>query len=333
MPGAGRAVGEAARVTVLAVGKRGWGSLHRCSRWHPQIAWQHGCPEVPRRRRRHGLIAERHAAGLVLLLGPASDVGQAVAARRLDLARAALDRWRDLGVEVAIEVVDHLDAPGSTHRAARMAQLARQANVPAVLPTPSATWPQTTAPSPRSSTPPGTWSRLARRRSAASRTTAALSSPARRTCPPSPSASRNPSPLGPHAATRDRRLALRCRLDPAADLGIGSHHLPEASTLYRACTARRSRSCAAAADALAARRYQSRDQAAQVPAGRGERPGSGSIMSWTSSPGPGRPPTSSRSRRSPTASRHAASAAPSGLGRRELRQSPARHLRDRPARA
>ena len=77
------------------------------------------------------LIAE-HAAGLVMLLGPASDVGQAVAARRPDLARRALARWRHLGVDAVIEVVDHLDHK-STFRAARLAELARDTRTPAVL--------------------------------------------------------------------------------------------------------------------------------------------------------------------------------------------------------
>ena len=75
----------------------------------------------------------QHSAGLILLLGPASDVGQAIAARRPDLARRALDRWRGLGCEVVIEVIDHLDAPGSTHRAARMAELAARQGGRAVL--------------------------------------------------------------------------------------------------------------------------------------------------------------------------------------------------------
>ena len=67
-----------------------------------------------------------------MLLGPASDVGQAVAARQPDLARRALDRWRHLVPGTAVEVVDHLDHK-STFRAARLAELARDARVPAVL--------------------------------------------------------------------------------------------------------------------------------------------------------------------------------------------------------
>ena len=101
-------------------------------------------PARPRRRRRPAraadddvpavtpeLIAE-HAAGLVLLLGPASDVGRAVAARRRDLARRLLARWRSLGCEVVVEIVDHLEYK-STANAARLAELARDTGTTAVL--------------------------------------------------------------------------------------------------------------------------------------------------------------------------------------------------------
>ena len=67
-----------------------------------------------------------------MLLGPASDVGQAVAARRPDLARRALDRWRYLAADIVVEIVDHLDHK-STFRAARLAELARDTGIPAVL--------------------------------------------------------------------------------------------------------------------------------------------------------------------------------------------------------
>ncbi|WP_131742021.1 DNA polymerase III subunit alpha, partial [Actinomadura roseirufa] len=66
-----------------------------------------------------------------VLLGPASDVGRAVAARRPDEAARLLAAWRERA-EVAIEIVDHHDA-GDGPRAARMLALARTAGVPAVL--------------------------------------------------------------------------------------------------------------------------------------------------------------------------------------------------------
>jgi error-prone DNA polymerase len=114
---------DAARVTVLATSGH-WGSLCRLvSAAHR--AGGRGAPVVT-----PDLIAE-HATGLVVLLGPASDVGRAVAARQFGLAAAALARWREL-VEPVIEIVDH-HGPGDTHLAARMLRLAREAGVPAVL--------------------------------------------------------------------------------------------------------------------------------------------------------------------------------------------------------
>jgi error-prone DNA polymerase len=128
-----RADDRMSRVTLLAAGRRGWASLCRLvSAAHASAEAGdgdrdgNGVPAVTRE-----LIAE-HADGLVLLLGPASDVGQAVAARRPDPARHALARWRHLGVHAVVEIVDHLDHK-STFRAARLAELARDTRTPAVL--------------------------------------------------------------------------------------------------------------------------------------------------------------------------------------------------------
>jgi len=115
---------NARRVTLLAAGRQGWASLCRLVSAAHQ-AGERGAPAVT-----PGLLTA-HARGLVVLLGPASDVGRAIAARRPDSAAAALARWRRLA-EVVIEIVDHQTA-GATFRAARMLQFAREAGVPAVL--------------------------------------------------------------------------------------------------------------------------------------------------------------------------------------------------------
>ena len=115
---------DAARVTLLASGRRGWASLCRLVSAAHQ-AGARGAPLIT-----PGLVAE-HAEGLIVLLGPGSDVGRAISARRPDLAAAALARWREHG-EVVIEITDHRSR-GSTHRATRMLRLAREAGVPAVL--------------------------------------------------------------------------------------------------------------------------------------------------------------------------------------------------------
>ncbi|MBO0809571.1 MAG: PHP domain-containing protein, partial [Actinobacteria bacterium] len=115
--------GAGRRVTVLAAGKQGWASL--CRLVSAAHQGERGDPAVT-----PDLVAE-HAANLVVLLGPGSDAGQAVAARRPDLAAAALRRWRERA-ETVIEIVDHR-APGDRFRAGRMLELAREQGLPAVL--------------------------------------------------------------------------------------------------------------------------------------------------------------------------------------------------------
>ena len=111
-------------MTLLASGRRGWASLCRLvSAAH--LAGTRGAPLIT-----PDLVAD-HAEGLIILLGPGSDVGRAISARRPDFAAAALARWREHG-EVVIEITDHRTR-GSTHRAARMLRLAREAGVTAVL--------------------------------------------------------------------------------------------------------------------------------------------------------------------------------------------------------
>ncbi len=115
---------DAARVTLLASGRRGWASLCRLVSAAHQAGGR-GAPVIT-----PGLVAQ-HAEGLIILLGPGSDVGRAIAARRPDHAAAALARWQEHG-EVVIEITDHRTR-GSTHRAARMLRLAGEAGVMAVL--------------------------------------------------------------------------------------------------------------------------------------------------------------------------------------------------------
>ncbi len=115
---------DAARVTLLASGRRGWASLCRLVSAAHQ-AGARGAPLIT-----PALVAG-HAEGLIVLLGPGSDVGRLISARRPDLAAAALGRWREHG-EVVIEITDHRTR-GSTHRATRMLRLAREAGVTAVL--------------------------------------------------------------------------------------------------------------------------------------------------------------------------------------------------------
>ena len=104
-------------------------------------------PRRPRRRttgpadgggRHTSPVADGGPSRLVVLLGPDSDVGRAVLAKRRDRARAALERWVALLPRgaVVVEVVCHggpEHQPGSLGQAARMLALAREVGVPSVI--------------------------------------------------------------------------------------------------------------------------------------------------------------------------------------------------------
>jgi error-prone DNA polymerase len=121
------------RATFLATSRKGWAAVCRLvSATH--LAGERGDPVCTL-----DLVAE-HAAGrdVLVLLGPASELGTATTLRREDLARAALRPWQELfdPVDLSLEVVNHRlpgSGPGSAGHAARMAGLARAARVGAVL--------------------------------------------------------------------------------------------------------------------------------------------------------------------------------------------------------
>jgi error-prone DNA polymerase len=177
-----------------------------------------------------------HAEGLIVLLGPASDVGRAVAARRLDLAAAALARWRDRA-ETVIEVVDH-HGHGDVHNAARMLRLAREQGVPAVLTNAARYLDPADAPvaqvldAARQLTPLGRRHLAGHNAQAYLKDSEQMARIAARICGtgscPGPSScpGRCGDPAHELLATT-AALARQCRLDPARDLGIGGKHLPE----------------------------------------------------------------------------------------------------------
>jgi error-prone DNA polymerase len=217
----GEAGRRTARVTLLAVGRQGWASL--CRLVSAAYAQSRDSPAVTPE-----LIGE-HAAGLVALLGSASDVGQAIAARRPDLAKRALRRWRHT-CETVVEIVDQLEL-GSTFRAARMAELARDLRVPAVLTNavryldPADSQAAQVLDAARHLVPLGSprlsphngqayLASAADMAAVAGRVAAAVSGPGSRG-----------AVFRLLGATRE--LAERCVLDPARDLGIGGTHLPE----------------------------------------------------------------------------------------------------------
>ncbi|MGB7980694.1 MAG: DNA polymerase III subunit alpha [Candidatus Nanopelagicales bacterium] len=224
------------RVLLLARGATGWGSLCRViSAAH--LTGERGQPLVTLP------MLGAHAAGLVALLGPNSDVGRALARRRPDEAEHLLSGWRDvLGADVHLEVVSHRsstrgDRPAlSSAFAGRMLGFASRMGVPAVL------------------------TNAVRHLTPAQAPVADVLDAIRRLVPLDPRHLDRTNAqgylkdgaemrvvaqeIGAAAAvgragvqrllagTRD--LADSCRLDPTADLGIGSVHVPELDVLFPA---------------------------------------------------------------------------------------------------
>ncbi len=124
------------RVTVLSRGK-GWSRLCRLVT-AAHHAGERGAPKVTRELigewaggpgGDHGFGADD---GLVVLLGPRSDVGRAVADRRDEHARTLLGLWRAAVPGVVVELVDQYGFRDAI-TAVRMLGLAESMGVPAVL--------------------------------------------------------------------------------------------------------------------------------------------------------------------------------------------------------
>ncbi len=131
------------RVTFLADashtgGRAGWAAVCRLvSAVH--LAGERSAPVADL-----AVLAPWLASGdVVVLLGPTSEVGAAVARRRDDLAHHALAPWREVvpAENLLLELVSHrlpqiggsVWGPGTTPHAARMAGFARSAGVGTVL--------------------------------------------------------------------------------------------------------------------------------------------------------------------------------------------------------
>src|SRR3954470_22050075 len=133
------------RVTFLADashtgGRAGWAAVCRLVS-AVQLAGERGAPVADL-----ALLAPWLEGGdVVVLLGPASELGAAVAPRRADLAPAALAPWREIvpAENLLVELVSHrlpqgtgaVWGPGTTPHAARMAGFARGAGLGSVLST------------------------------------------------------------------------------------------------------------------------------------------------------------------------------------------------------
>lgn len=117
------------RVTLLAQGPRGWAAL--CRIVTAAHAGERGSPRL------HPADLAEYAEGLMLLLGPRSDVARHLMSRRPDRAELALRHWQELmGSSVRIAIANHRRAPGhpaSASGAARMLRWAVEQHVPSVL--------------------------------------------------------------------------------------------------------------------------------------------------------------------------------------------------------
>ena len=227
------AEGALPRVTLLAGSKAGWAALCRLiSATH--LRGERGVPVTT-----HDLISE-HCAGLgsghdlVVLLGPASELGQAATVRRDDIAREVLRRWREVtdSANLVVEVVSHRAAghgPGSSSHAARMAGVATAAGFEVVLTNAVRYADRSDAPtvdildSVRRLVPLDVRHLDRANAEGFMKSGKEMADIADEIC--------RFAGLGEHAADRmlatTRAVADRCAVDPRVDLGLGEVHLPE----------------------------------------------------------------------------------------------------------
>ncbi|MEV3930907.1 DNA polymerase III subunit alpha [Streptomyces sp. NPDC049944] len=220
---------SAPRVTFLARdGARGWAELCRLvtAAHAPDAETQDpGQPLVAR--------AALPAEGLTVLLGPASEVGAALAAGRPDRAAALLAPWREIyGDALRLEAVHHGregTGPGSLRLAARTVGFAAEQGVRAVL-TNAVRYADP------GQGPVADVLDSARRLVPVDPRRAPLDSgerwlkdaPAmRETAERITSAAGLGQGAGERLLAETRRTADACRVDPADDLGLGSVHFPE----------------------------------------------------------------------------------------------------------
>ena len=217
------------RVVVTATSRAGWATL--CTLiTDAHLTGERGNPVVTAEQ------VLRHCAGrdVVVMLGADSDVGALVAAGRLPDAHLQLAKWRDaLGDQLVLAATNHHvggRGPTSAHQAAGIMRLATEAGLRSVL---------------------TNMVRMVRRDQAA---TVDVLDATRRLVPldlrnidrrnaeghlkPAAAmafAAQEAAALvgeAPDALLqRTRELALECRLDPVADIGLGEIRLPEFETL------------------------------------------------------------------------------------------------------
>ncbi len=228
------------RVVVLAAGRRGYARLCRLvSAVH--LGGVGGRPAAGREPERGHpvatleLLAEQIAAGppgeLLVLLGPTSEVGRALARRRPDLARAHLHRWRAAvhPGDLVLEAVHHREQ-GS--RASSTTGLAADEQLPVVLTNAVRYLDPADAPVADVLDAARLLVPLGDPRVGARGNAEAYLKPGKLMADVAEQVARaagDRDPTGRRLLAATRLLADRAALDPTADLGLGSLHMPELS--------------------------------------------------------------------------------------------------------
>lgn len=218
---------SAPRVTLLARDGTGWANLCALitAAWAARQQAGGGQPIVP------WPAVQRHAEGLTVLLGPASEPVRALADGRPDRAAELLAPWREVfGQHLRLEAVHHRrtgTGPGSLRLAARTVGLASDLDLLAVLTNAVRYTARDRAPvadvldSARLLTPirPGRTCNGERSLKGAAEMGELAEEVAR--------AAGQENGGAAHLLATTARTASECRLDPYADLGIGRVHFPE----------------------------------------------------------------------------------------------------------
>lgn len=222
--------GRLPRVVTFATSRRGWSSLCRLTS-ATHLAGRRGEPVCSRE-----LIAE-HSAELVLLLGADSELGLALAAGRPELAEQVLAEWRSVlpDSQIVVAATNHQlpgTGPGSAGHAGRMIAFADAHRLTGVLT-------NNVRMAERSQAATIDVLDSARRlvpldiRNIDRRNAEGYLKSGKEILPLAAQVSRlaGRSDEGERLIRDTRNLAVRARLDPRADIGLGEIHLPEFAVL------------------------------------------------------------------------------------------------------